>query len=180
MEGLLSNPAVQRASGFLNHLFRTYNQPMYDVYEEHQRRLHASNPRLRKNFVNSVFSCLTVNSGPRTVTNRHTDSANRPDRWCGSTCCGPFDYKRGGQLVLWDLKLVINFPPGCTIFIPSALLVHSNCPIQPGEWLFRWAANGFQTQEKFWENASDEERARWMADRAMRWERGLALFPVIS
>ncbi|KAF8877012.1 hypothetical protein CPB85DRAFT_1184797, partial [Mucidula mucida] len=155
MEGLLSNPAVQRASGFLNYLFRTYNKPMYDVYEEHQRRLHASNPRLRKNFVNSVFSCLTVNSGPRTVTDPHADSANRPDGWCGITCCGPFDYKRGGQLVLWDLKLVIDFPPGCTIFIPSALLVHSNCPIQPGErrysmtqytagGLFRWAANGFQ------------------------------------
>ncbi len=45
--------------------------------------------------------------------------------------------------------------------------------------LFRWVANGFQTQEKFWENASEEEHAQWLTDRATRWERGLALFPII-
>ncbi|KAF8915768.1 hypothetical protein CPB85DRAFT_1374969 [Mucidula mucida] len=155
---------------------------MYDVYAEHQRQLHASNPRLRQNFANSVFCCLTVNSGPRTVTDPHADSANRPDGWCGITCCGPFDHKRGGQLVLWDLKLVIDFPPGCTIFIPSALLVHSNCPIQPGERRYsmtQYTAGGLFRWEKFWENASEEERAQWLTDRATRWERGLALFPII-
>ncbi|KAF8910708.1 hypothetical protein CPB85DRAFT_1435178 [Mucidula mucida] len=30
--------------------------------------------------------------------------------------------------------------------------------------LFRWVANGFQTQEKFWENASEEEHAQWLTD----------------
>ncbi|KAJ7620521.1 hypothetical protein DFH06DRAFT_1010638, partial [Mycena polygramma] len=37
-----------------------------------------------------------------------------------------FDPNLGGHLILWDLNLVIRFPPGSSIFIPSALLRHSN------------------------------------------------------
>lgn len=36
-------------------------------------------------------------------------------------------------MILFDLKLVIKFPSGSTILIPSSMLSHGNMPIQPGE-----------------------------------------------
>ncbi len=85
------------------------------------------------NWANSIFSCATFNFGPRTLCFRHTDSGNLPFGWCTITALGWFDPKRGGHLVLWDLKLIIDFPPGSTILIPSAILLHSNTAIAPGE-----------------------------------------------
>ena len=57
-------------------------------------------------------------------------------------------------LVLWDMGLVIEFPPGATILIPSATLRHSNVCLNPGDTrmsftqysaggLFRWVDQGF-------------------------------------
>lgn len=73
--------------------------------------------------------------------------------------------------MLWPLKLVIEFPPGATILIPSAAIEHSNMPISPGETrlsitqftagaLHRWVDNGFQSVAKHMvgKNAEDERR----------------------
>lgn len=38
---------------------------------------------------------------------------------CAITTLSDYDPKAGGHLVLWDLKLVIEFPPGSTILILS-------------------------------------------------------------
>ncbi|KAJ3805385.1 hypothetical protein F5876DRAFT_51931, partial [Lentinula aff. lateritia] len=40
---------------------------------------------------------------------------------------------KGGQLIIWDLKLIFDFPPGSTILLPSALFRHSNIPVQKGD-----------------------------------------------
>ena len=64
-----------------------------------------------------------------------------------------YDPAKGGHLVLWDLKLAVKFPPYSTILIPSAILLHSNTAIGPGETrltvtqdnsagLFAWSAYG--------------------------------------
>ena len=74
--------------------------------------------------------------------------------------------------------MVIEFPRGSTIFIPSALITHSNLPIQPGErrmsftqytasGMFHWVAHGYRTKE-----AADEagvEPADW-------WNAGTHMF----
>lgn len=55
-------------------------------------------------------------------------------------------------MALWDLKLVVEFPPYSTIFIPSALLMHGNATIASDETrmtvtqynsggLFTWVAH---------------------------------------
>lgn len=163
---------------------------MYESYKRHQAELHAHETHLRRNFPNSVWSSVTVNMGPRTITHPHVDGANRPDGWCPVFPLGTFNPRTGGHLVLPDLKLVIEFPAGCVIFLPSSLLVHYNTPIQMHEkrysitqytagGLFRWASNGFQTQDTFLAKASHEEKVKWLADRATRWERGLDFFPII-
>ncbi|KIO15368.1 hypothetical protein M407DRAFT_51980, partial [Tulasnella calospora MUT 4182] len=46
---------------------------------------------------------------------------------------GKFNYKRGGQLVLHEYRLIIELQPGQLILFPSALITHCNIPLQKGE-----------------------------------------------
>ncbi|TFY52389.1 hypothetical protein EVJ58_g10047 [Rhodofomes roseus] len=105
----------------------------------------------------------TVNTSAQSrpvVTVPHRVYANLAWGWCLIVALGDFDPKKGGQLVPWDLKLVINFPSGSSILIPSSLLLHSNTVIQDGEdrrsitcysagALHRWVDQGMQTKVKF-------------------------------
>ncbi|EEB87712.1 hypothetical protein MPER_14848, partial [Moniliophthora perniciosa FA553] len=45
----------------------------------------------------------------------------------------PFNYKLGGHLVLYELGLVIQFPPPSSIAVPSAIVGHGNTTIGEGE-----------------------------------------------
>ena len=87
----------------------------------------------------------------------HTDTGNKANGLCAITALGQFDPKRGGHLVLGQLGLVIEFPPGSTILIPSATVLHGNTPIAENETrmsvtqyaaggLFRWVRYGFQSE----------------------------------
>ena len=64
--------------------------------------------------------------------------------------------------------LVIEFPPGSTILLPSAILAHSNVVISSNERhysftqytagaLFRWVEWGFLKTEDFYASLSDDE-----------------------
>ncbi|KIK63680.1 hypothetical protein GYMLUDRAFT_133433, partial [Collybiopsis luxurians FD-317 M1] len=86
----------------------------------------------------------------------HRDFLNWPFGWCAITALGRFDPTRSAQLILWEFKLVIDFPHGATVLIPSAVVTHSNTPIAEGDVrtsftqytagaLFRWTENGFMT-----------------------------------
>jgi hypothetical protein len=77
----------------------------------------------------SPFAACTVNLGPQTVTRVHLDRLNAPYGYCAITPFGNYDYTKGAQLIIWDLKIILEFPPTYTIFIPSALLAHSNAPL---------------------------------------------------
>ncbi|KAJ7583738.1 hypothetical protein C8J56DRAFT_790490, partial [Mycena floridula] len=88
---------------------------------------------LIRNFANSVFTACTFNLGPHTCTWPHTDHANLAFGWCAITALGKFDHRKGGHLVLWNLGLYIPLLPGCTVFLLSAIITHSNLGIQPGE-----------------------------------------------
>ncbi|KAJ7825527.1 hypothetical protein B0H13DRAFT_1536973, partial [Mycena leptocephala] len=52
--------------------------------------------------------------------------------WISITALGAFDPQHGGQLILWDLGRMIEFPPGATVLIPG-LLEYSIAKIRPGE-----------------------------------------------
>ena len=64
---------------------------------------------------------------------QHRDAANLVYGWCAITALGNFNPTRGGHLILWDMKLVVEFPPSATVLIPSSLVVHSNTRLQEGE-----------------------------------------------
>lgn len=100
---------------------------------------------------------------------------------------GFFDYKKGGHFVLWDLGLVIEFPPGYTILIPSAILRHSNVSIQEGERrysitqytagsLFRYVYNDFQSDISLKPLRTEADKEKIRRDAETRWEDGLASF----
>ncbi|KAK1230094.1 hypothetical protein PQX77_006809 [Marasmius sp. AFHP31] len=155
MAELLSTKEAARIAGYQSAAFARFSPNNYRYYKETKAKI-KGNPRtkhLRWNFSSSVFASLVINFGPQTWTHKHRDIQNLPHSWCAVTAMGDYDYRKGGHLILWDLKLVIEFPPGCTILLPSATLVHSNVPIREGETrtsytqysagaLFRWADHG--------------------------------------
>ncbi|KAJ7874660.1 hypothetical protein B0H14DRAFT_3437475 [Mycena olivaceomarginata] len=163
---LLADPCFQRIAGFANLLFVTWAPIL-------------------------VFAACTFNFGPRAIYAPHLDFANLAWGWCAATALGNFDPNLGGHLILWDLRLVIRFPPGSTILLPSAIIRHSNVPIQAHKrrssfaqytaaGLFRWVRNGFKTDEDFELSASKEEQALRDAEHGRRWENGMKMFSVID
>ncbi|KAJ7933004.1 hypothetical protein B0H13DRAFT_2262975 [Mycena leptocephala] len=96
----------------------------------------------------------------------------------------------GGHLILWNLKLVIRFPPGSTVLIPSAIIRHSNVPVGAHKrrysftqytvgGLFRWIRNGYRTDEGFEQSATPAEKAARKADDSRRWEAGVAMYSTV-
>ncbi|KAE9388630.1 hypothetical protein BT96DRAFT_835990 [Gymnopus androsaceus JB14] len=125
--------------------------------------------------------------GPRSFSPPHMDADNLAHGWCTDTALGPFGPDKGGQLVLWDLRVVIRFPPGSTVLFPSALITHSTLSIQEHEeryaiiqyssgGLFRWYDNGWCSNKHFHANASAEKLREREAACICRWQVNLQKF----
>ncbi|KAK0211420.1 hypothetical protein IW262DRAFT_1280916 [Armillaria fumosa] len=128
---LINHIAFMCLAGFASGVFAAWVPSLFQYYAMHLRDLLLSNDNLILNFANSIFSACTFNFGLKTVTVKHTDSGNLPFGWCAITVLGQF--KKGSHLILWDLKLVIEFPSGSTILIPSAMLWHLNMTVGCGK-----------------------------------------------
>lgn len=166
--------------------FALWAPKLFDFYAYYLVELFASNPLLRRIFTNSIFTVVTFNFGPQTVCKAHLDHLNLAFGWCSVLALGKFNPKRGGHLVLWEPKLIIEFPAGSTILLPSAAIRHSNLPIRKHETrysmtqycaggLFRWVAYGFRLAEDF---ASQDPVGKHIVDsyRKVRWTKGVELF----
>lgn len=143
----------------------------------------------KRPIANSVFAAASFNFGPRAVTFEHTDSGNKANGLCPIFCTGTFDPTKGGHLVLRQLKLLVQFPPGCIALIPSATLMHGNVPIRAGEQresftqyasggLFRWVEYGFRSWSMLQED--EEMLAREMNRRSTRWKEALERFSTLA
>lgn len=136
-------------------LFR-YNAPkLYRHCANQVDELLAHHEDLQRPFSHSVYTTFTANMGPASATFKHVDSQNDTHVWCAITNGGNFDFRKGAHLILYDFKLIVEFPPGCTALLPSATVSHGNTAISPGETrysltqyingaLFRWVRNGFR------------------------------------
>ncbi|KAI9069791.1 hypothetical protein FKP32DRAFT_1559038, partial [Trametes sanguinea] len=182
LDSLVQQKAVRRVANFGDSALRLFAPRLHAHYRDTLNTLCARDLKLRRNFSNSSFSCATFNMGPNTITNIHTDYLNLPWGWCSITAIGDYNPKTGGHLVLWDLRMVIEFPPGSTILIPSAILRHSNTTIRPDEHrysftqfspggLFRWVACGFQSAKAAGISVKDLSQTG-----GQRWEDGLAMW----
>lgn len=87
--------------------------------------------------------------------------------------------------------MVIEFPPGSTILVPSAAIAHSNVPIQRGEQrysftqysaggLFRWVDHGFQTEEQFRASLPAEVLEKELKKQNDQLAMGLSLFSTLK
>ena len=114
------------------------------------------------------------------------DSANLPYGWCAITALGNFDYTKGGHLILWELGLVVEFPPGSTFLLPSACISHSNVAIAKHEKrfsftqytagsIFRWVDHGFMKENEFWSSLNEDQLAEELKKKDLRLEMGLGL-----
>ncbi|TEB19141.1 hypothetical protein FA13DRAFT_1647352, partial [Coprinellus micaceus] len=134
----------------------------------------------------SVFCSAACNLGPQVVTAFHHDCRNLPFGFCTIHAMGRYDYTIGGHLVLKELKLMIQFPPGALLLIPSATITHGNTPLQVGETrtsftqytsgsIFRFVDNGCRTEAEF--KAADEAGyEKKMEEKLTRWKSGLAMW----
>ncbi|KAJ3738031.1 hypothetical protein EV360DRAFT_58499, partial [Lentinula raphanica] len=123
----------KRLAGHASAAFETWAPKLHTMYLQYTLQLEKLVPNITQNFPNSVFSCCMLNFGPRTTTVEHLDHKNYIYGWCAVTALGDFDYRFGGHMVLWDLKLVVELPPGWTMLIPSAYLRHSNTSLREGD-----------------------------------------------
>ncbi|KAI0039459.1 hypothetical protein FA95DRAFT_1504150 [Auriscalpium vulgare] len=183
---LLQHEGVQRAAGFQSSATGLNAPRLFAQLDQVVEEVRARDPFLEKPFARSVFPMATFNFGPQALTVPHRDSKNVPYGWCAVTALGDYDYKKGGHLILWELKLIIEFPPGSTILIPSALITHSNTPIQDGEtrqsftqWcsgdLVRWHAYGQRTEEAL-DREDPELKKRLDEELDGRWMRSVEFF----
>ncbi|KIY47958.1 hypothetical protein FISHEDRAFT_16875, partial [Fistulina hepatica ATCC 64428] len=188
---LLAHIAIIRIAHFASAVFATWAPRLHKRYSDCLTALLAYDGSLTRNFAASVWASVALNFGPQTVTYRHRDSQNIPYGWCAITALGYFNHLLGGHLVLWDLKLVIQFPPGSTILIPSAVVEHSNTTIARHETrysitqfsaggLFRWVDQGFQLQDDFLTSLSEEERDAYMQRHSQHWAEGLGYFSTLD
>lgn len=208
LESLVAHPAFRRIAGFasgtLPHsatraasanrhagAFATWAPRLYAYYTAHLQALLDHDHSTSENFPNSPWASSTFNFGPNTTCLKHRDTANLPFGWCSVTSLGTFDPERGGHLVLWDLGVVTEFPPGSTVLIPSAAVAHSNVPIQRGErrysftqysagGIFRWVDHGFQKEERFRASLSAEELACQLKIQGDQLAMGLGLFSTLK
>ena len=129
--------------------------------------------------------------GWRTASYPHVNTANLAQGWCSITPIGSFNWKTGGQLVLKDLELIIDFPSSSTILIPSALLTHSNIPVKEHEvWfsivryaargLFRWVDNRFMSDKAWSSRATPEQMEMHAKNEAERLKKGMEVFTCLE
>ncbi|TFK60136.1 hypothetical protein BDN72DRAFT_779794 [Pluteus cervinus] len=156
VQRLLEDESIQRIAGFQSSVFSYYAPKLYAHFCHRLLRLFEQDTSLNGNFANSIFPAASFNLGPRTVSLDHTDAGNVGYGLCALVSLGDFDSRRGGHLVLFDMGLMVEFPPSTVALLPSGILRHGNTAIQPGEerysiaqycagGLIRWVDYGFKT-----------------------------------
>ncbi|KAF4614892.1 hypothetical protein D9613_003558 [Agrocybe pediades] len=173
LEELHSMKVFQRLAGFSSSVMANWAPDLHSYYVEYLGKLYTHNPSLKGTFKNSSASSIWT-------------GLTYPLVGAASRALGSFDHTKGGHLILWECGLVIEFPAGSTILIPSAIISHSNTTIAPAETrysftqytaggLFRRFENGFQKSEAHWDSLSDEEKAEEAKKDSVRWAFGISL-----
>ncbi|TFK63313.1 hypothetical protein BDN72DRAFT_776013 [Pluteus cervinus] len=187
---LLQDVDVQRLASAADSGFASWAPELYKHYHERLSRLWASHPNLHRNFSRSVYPTAAFNFGPRVRTYQHRDHLNCPYGWCAVQALGNFNPKEGGHLILWELKLVVEFPAHSLILLPSAAVTHSNTAVKESETrfsftqycpgaLFRYIDNGMMTDKDLRQKDKTLYEGR-MLERQTRWSKCVELLPTLK
>ncbi|KAJ7358145.1 hypothetical protein DFH08DRAFT_953331 [Mycena albidolilacea] len=170
MEELLSDPNVARMATYPIPPFQSLCYNIFADYHTTKQTLLQKNPRLHRTFPRSPFTAVTVNLGPVSVSPPHTDFANKADGMCLIGALGRFDPDKGGHLVLWDYDLIVRFPRVAAGEECFSLIQYC------AGGLFRWVANGFQTDLSWRASATAEDVVNQEEERKMRCAHALKKF----
>ncbi|KAG6879143.1 hypothetical protein C0992_004901 [Termitomyces sp. T32_za158] len=179
LDCLLENEHIQRMAHFADGAFDLLAPNLYKHYHDHLKPLSKS-----------VFTAAAFNFGGNVSTKVHRDCMNYAVGWYANQALGLFDPKNSGHIVLTDLKLIIEFPPGALILIPSATLAHGNLPVAQGEsWvsftqycagrLFCYVVNEFCTKTEL-QKRDPEKYANIMNLKTTQWEDNLKLHSIFK
>lgn len=170
--------------------FSLFAPKLYNEYRTTLGKLYTRYPTLKRNFPGSVYPAASINFGPNSVSFGHADHGNRAAGLCSIFAAGQFNHKRGGHIFLEQLQLVVEFPSGSNILIPSATCVHGNTPIQPGETrtsftqyaaggLFRFVDYGFRSWKKL--KSEDPKLAKELEEKQDdRWAEQIKLWSCVG
>jgi hypothetical protein len=136
-------------------LFHHNFTELYDYYTDTLTKVCDNTEDCEWPIESLPFSSFTLNVDKSCICDYHVDGDNCVCGLCLISPYGSFDYKAGGHLVLHELGLILELPPGSIAFIPSALITHHNIPIAPGETrqaftaytparMFQWVENGYE------------------------------------
>ncbi|KAF9475047.1 hypothetical protein BDN70DRAFT_814709, partial [Pholiota conissans] len=174
----------KRISGFHNSAFAFWNPGVYHYQKTRVEALLNHDKNLRRTTPTTIFPTTACNFR-NVCCYKHRDMLNCPFGWCAITALGNFDHTLGGHLILWELKLIMEFPHCYTIFIPSATITHSNIPVASGDVrvsitqycagsIFRYVDNGFRT-DKALEKEDNKMHKKLKEMKGKAWERSLNL-----
>ncbi|KAJ7015887.1 hypothetical protein C8F04DRAFT_1204826 [Mycena alexandri] len=139
-------------------------------------RSSRTTPKLTHTFRNSIFPAITLNCGDA-VSFEHCDMLNCVHGLCPVTSGGDFDHVLSGHLYLRQLRLIIQFPSGATILIPSAAsttATHRSSPTKlatPSHSMLRVSAKTLLAQP-----GGQEVKDAFDSVPGSRWKWGLNLF----
>ncbi|KAG6809398.1 hypothetical protein H0H92_000408 [Tricholoma furcatifolium] len=139
MDNLLSHPAIIQLANFADSAFNLWAPHLHKKYRDHLFPLWDHHTELRRIFQRSIYPAAAFNFGPNVFTKTHRDCMNAPGGLCAIQALGNFDHTKGGHTVFPSLGIVVEFPPGALILVPSAIVTHGNIPVQEGD-------NGFRTE----------------------------------
>lgn len=132
------------------------------------------------------FAAGAINIADRVQCLPHKDFLNYAGALCAIGAFGSYNHKTEGHLILWDVKIALEFPPGSIAFIPSALLTHSNSRVTTGErysvtWftaagLYRYADCGFAT----FKSLSEGDKLRMNRNYSQRLDKALSYITEFS
>lgn len=138
--------------------FAQYCPLLYKYYRDTMRALFSHELHLDRVGESTVYPAIIFDFGPDiTLAHRHFNGLAQG--MCSILAGGNYDYKLGGHLVLWDLALVIQFPPGSCVIL-SSMIDFNTVRVHFGETrtcitqyaaagLFQFVQYGGRTREQF-------------------------------
>ncbi|KAF8171268.1 hypothetical protein BJ912DRAFT_120864 [Pholiota molesta] len=189
---LLANSHLQRIASFASTSFAAYSKNLFSYYKEKLDSLFSNMPGLKRIFL-PTSACIQVPPSTLVPMFRRSNVATSRTARLGGVpfqALGNFDPTKGGHLILWEARLVVEFPPGSLILIPSATITHSNTPVAAGDSrasftqyapgdLFRYVDYGFRLEKEL-KDEDPEHFERVMKERPDNWRAGLDLLQKVK
>ncbi|KAG6915875.1 hypothetical protein DXG01_009452 [Tephrocybe rancida] len=134
VDELLKDVNISRVASFQSMKLNRFSPKMWDKYEYTTARMNSTRWNAPINFQGSTYPAVRFNVGPQTSTVQpYMDCQQECRGLSAMTPIGNYNYKLGGHIVFYELKLIVEVVPGTTLFVPTGLLSYGTMDIQESE-----------------------------------------------